>query len=287
VRATPYHAGLRAADREEAQARFMDDDLDAVVATTAFGMGVDKPNVRFVFHHAVPESVDALYQELGRAGRDGEAAHAVVFYRPEDVGLRRFFAGAGNVELDEVARVAEAVAGRADAVPARELADEVGLSATKLMTALARLEDAGVVEVAPTGDVRAVEGATVDDDVLAEAVEAQERRRSFDRSRVDMVRGYAELRDCRRRYLLEYFGETFGGPCGNCDACDAGLAADAAVGPFALGARVRHRAWGEGAVQRYEDDKLVVLFDDAGYRTLAVDLVIDNDLLTAVEDGHE
>ena len=94
-------------------------------------MGIDKPNVRFVFHADISESVDAYYQEIGRAGRDGEPAEAVLFYRPEDVGLRRFFAGRGQLEVDEVAEVAAEVlaaprAGRPDraARSGRRLADE-------------------------------------------------------------------------------------------------------------------------------------------------------------------
>ena len=76
----------------------MEDELDVIVATTAFGMGVDKLNVRFVLHNEPSESLDSYYQEIGRAGRDGEPAEAVRFYRTEDLGLRKFFAGGGDDE---------------------------------------------------------------------------------------------------------------------------------------------------------------------------------------------
>src|SRR5829696_7229426 len=99
---------MRAAERDEVQERFMGDELDVVVATTAFGMGIDKADVRWVYHAQVAESLDAYYQEAGRAGRDGEPAEIVLFYRSEDVGLRRFFAG-GHLEVDELAQVLDAV----------------------------------------------------------------------------------------------------------------------------------------------------------------------------------
>jgi ATP-dependent DNA helicase RecQ len=276
--ARTYHAGLGRDEREEAQQGFMDDALDVIVATTAFGMGIDKPNVRFVFHHAVADSVDAYYQEIGRAGRDGEPADVRLFYRPEDLGLRRFFAGSGNVEADEVASVAEALLAHDGPVDPRTLRDETGLSQTKLGTALTRLAEVGAIELLPSGEVSA-EGAIGNAEIQA-AVGEQEHRREFDRSRVEMMRGYAEERYCRRGFLLNYFGEPFDPPCGNCDNCAAGNAEEETrATPFEVGSRVRHAEWGVGGVQRLDGDKLVVLFDDIGYKTLSVDLVVEHDLL--------
>ena len=118
------------------------------------------------------------------------------------------------------------------------------------------------------------------EDAVDEAVEAQERRREFDRSRVDMMRGYAESTACRRGFVLNYFGEAFEPPCGNCDVCDAGVEpGERAAEPFPLETRVAHGEWGAGTVVRYEDDKVVVLFDEAGYKTLSVELVLERDLL--------
>ena len=116
----------------------------------------------------------------------------------------------------------------------------------------------------------------------AEREAAQERAEEWDRSRVDMVRGYAETTGCRRAFVLSYFGEPFEAPCGNCDNCLAGRSEPAPSDvPFAVGARVAHGEWGEGVVQRYDEDAVVILFDEAGYRTLALDVVVERSLLRA------
>ena len=277
VTAASYHAGMKGAERDSVQERFMEEALDVVVATTAFGMGIDKADVRWVFHSEVAESVDAYYQEIGRAGRDGAPAEAVLFYRSEDVGLRRFFAGTGHVEVDEIAQVLDAVRHAGGAVAPGAL--EIELSETKLATAVSRLEEAGAVHVLPSGEVEPVSDKA-DADAVRAAAETEEKRRSFDRSRVDMMRGYAETDGCRRAFVLSYFGEPFAPPCGNCDNCESGRA-DAAPEdvPFAVGTRVAHERWGEGVVQRYDDDAVVVLFDEVGYKTLALELVRERGLL--------
>src|SRR3954453_12818005 len=148
VSAVAYHAGLSRRARTAAQDAFMADEVDVVVAPTAFGMGVDKPNVRFVFHAEPADSVDSYYQELGRGGRDRQDARAVLFYRSEDLGLRRFFAGGGHVDEDQLRMVAETVV-------AGEPLEETNLSQTKLLTAVTRLEDVGGLEVDETGAVAA------------------------------------------------------------------------------------------------------------------------------------
>src|SRR5689334_10156861 len=283
VEACAYHAGLRKAERETAQERFMESDLDVIVATTAFGMGVDKADVRFVFHAEVPESVDAYYQEVGRAGRDGEPARAVLFYRPEDLGLRRFFAGSGHVGVDELTDVAEVVGASPDPIEPAVLQERTDLSQSKLATAVSRLEDAGAVEVLPTGHVAARPDAPPLDEAVREALDEEDDRRELERSRLEMIRAFAETDGCRREFVLSYFGEPFDGvPCGRCDNCRAGKVKppDASDDPFALGTRVAHPEWGEGVVQRYEEDRaVVVLFDDVGYKTLALGVVLERNLL--------
>ena len=101
VKATRYHAGLTAAERERNQRAFIADDEPVMVATNAFGMGIDKSNVRYVIHHNMPASIEAYYQEAGRAGRDGEPAECLLFWNDGDIGTCRFFieSESGNEEL--------------------------------------------------------------------------------------------------------------------------------------------------------------------------------------------
>ena len=278
VTAASYHAGMRAGERDDVQERFMDGDLEIVVATTAFGMGIDKADVRWVFHSEVSESIDAYYQEIGRSGRDGEPARAVLFYRSEDLGLRRFFAGTGHVEVDEIARVLESI--RHGTIEPAALQEELDLPETKLGTALARLEEAGAIAVGPSGALEALEAAEDSAAAVRAAAETEVKRRTFDRSRVDMMRGYAETDDCRRAFILSYFGEPFTPPCGRCDNCDSGRSEVPPKDvPFPVGTRVRHGSWGAGVIQRYDDDAIVVLFDEVGYKTLALAVVRDRGLL--------
>jgi len=267
-----YHGGLSRADRARAQEDF--ERGGTIVATSAFGMGIDRGDVRFVVHAAVPGALDEYYQEIGRSGRDGKPAVAICCYRSEDLGLRRYFASSlpDHDDLVAVARAVDQPLGR------RELATRTGLSPGHLAGLLNLLEAAGAVrlrrQVEPAGDSDPQEAAS-----RAEQIAGQ--HRSVERSRVEMMRRYAEMTDCRRRFLLRYFGEPVSGACGACDNCDAGRSQPLVpTGLVSPGERVTHHEWGAGLVLDAEADRLTVLFDDYGYRELATPIVSDRHLLT-------
>jgi ATP-dependent DNA helicase RecQ len=288
LRAESYHAGRSAADRERVLELFMDDRLDVVVATTAFGMGIDKPNVRFVIHADIPESLDAYYQELGRSGRDGEPASAVLHYRAEDLGLRKFF-GTHRPDPEALLAVLKALRTADGPVFASSLAELTGLKPRRMTGLLNQLQEAGAVSSGKRG-VRLTSTAKPAA-LVQRAVELAEARQRVDESRLQMMRGYAETDGCRRQFLLGYFGEDLPEPCGNCDSCtegatqpqagnnDGGAARDVADLPFPVQSSVTHKKWGAGLVMRYEDDVITVLFEREGYKTLSREAVMKRKLL--------
>jgi ATP-dependent DNA helicase RecQ len=286
LRALAYHAGLKKSDREEVQRAFMDGDLDVVVATTAFGMGIDRPETRFVVHAEPADSIDSYYQEIGRAGRDGEPATAVLVYRQEDLGLRRFFAAGAPAEeeLQQVAGlVAAGTAAGMDGVDVKELREETGRAATPLVRDLNLLEQAGAVVLDDDGTASPAPDAPGPGEAATAARELAEHHVRVDESRIEMMRGYAETTGCRRQFLLGYFGEQLEQPCGNCDNCSAGTATEQQIDdddhPFPVDTAVEHTEWGSGVVMRHEDDRIVVLFETVGYKTLALAAVTERDLL--------
>ncbi|MGH3377359.1 MAG: RecQ family ATP-dependent DNA helicase, partial [Actinoallomurus sp.] len=285
LRAEAYHAGMKASERERVHALFASDGVDVVVATSAFGMGIDKPNVRYVLHSAPPESPDSYYQEIGRAGRDGAPAAAVLYYRSEDLGLRRFFAG-GRPDEPLLRRVATLLHEHGGTVEARAVRDTLDIGASKLTGLVNLLQHADAVELDGRGALHYAEKGPEPEQAVADALAFDESRRRVDDSRIDMMRGYAETTGCRRRYLLEYFGEPYPGGCGNCGNCvaeasDAAKTARAgtktkartrtgrakkAGTPFPVHSEVVHVSWGPGTVMSEETDRITVLFESTGYK---------------------
>ncbi|WP_203231217.1 RecQ family ATP-dependent DNA helicase [Nocardioides caldifontis] len=274
-RAAVYHAGLSQKARRKAHEAFLDGDLDVIVATSAFGMGIDKPDIRWVVHAQVPESPDTYYQEVGRAGRDGEPATATLVYRSEDLSLGKFFSG-GIPDIDVVAAVAKAAAGcERDRDRVAHVRDRTGLGPRKVGRILNLLD-----EVADTGGPVGTGKKVVD-----AVVERAEAYRKLQHSRVEMMRTYAETDRCRADFLVGYFGEEATALCGVCDNCRAGHA-DAPVtdhAVFPLQSHVHHEEFGPGIVTDLEEDRLTVLFEDVGYRTLSLRLVEEQRLLAPAQ----
>jgi ATP-dependent DNA helicase RecQ len=264
---TLYHAGLSGRARHDAMTAFLGGSARVIAATVAFGMGIDKPDVRWVLHADPPPSIDAYYQEMGRAGRDGEPSHAQLLYRYEDFETARHLIARG-VSGEAVARVAAALAAGQQVEP----------GARQQTAALVRLADLGAAEWRADGEVRWAGAMSVAAALAASEAETQ-REDEVERTRLTMMRRYAEHTSCRRSFLLSYFGQDFPGPCGNCDNDLSHAEAPRAEAPFAVGARVVSERWGRGTVQRYDGSQVTVLFDEHGYRELFVPVVLQRGLL--------
>ena len=273
LRAAAYHGAMAQKKRDEVHSAWSAGELDVVVATSAFGMGVDKSDVRLVVHADVTESLDSYAQEIGRAARDGQPARAILHYRAEDFSLRSFFAG-GHTKRADIAGVWDALRRAKKPLRAKAIADESGRSTRAIGRVLNQLIACGLAASGPEG-VSVVEKVAAGDAVSAvrERDEAEERIRA---SRIEIMRGYAETTQCRRRALLEYFGVETPAQCGACDRCDAGASApvdapahDAQNDGIRIDSTVEHGEFGTGTVMGIEDDRLTVFFPEHGYKVLA------------------
>lgn len=231
--ATAYHAGMPARDRERMQNEFMLGRVPVIVATCAFGMGIDKPDVRLVAHYTMSGSLEAYYQEAGRASRDGARGRCVLLYAPGDRQVHEFMIDQAHPSRDLVEQVVrhlatepslrvadiEAVTARAAAIAPRQAA-----------SVLAILRRQGVLRDAGDGTL-ALDGVIDWDDAL--------QRRRHEAARLDAMDGYALTRECRRGFVLRYFGDPDAmSHCGDCDNCAPRAA------PGAGAARVLRRILG-------------------------------------------
>ncbi len=193
-----YHAGLDPATRAEVQDAFLSGDLPLVVATNAFGMGIDRPDVRFVLHVNMPGSLEAYYQEAGRAGRDGLPARATLLYATRDAMLQEHFIETSSPTEDQLRRVhgllRDDIVGAQHAAPlsAEEITRRSGLKETVVRVAIEQL-------AAVKGDMNG--------EAMRQLMEMAERRKDHKRALLRTMTQYAQTEDCRRRSMLDYFGD--------------------------------------------------------------------------------
>ena len=286
-----YHGRLTARERKENQDAFMEDSLRVMVATNAFGLGIDKPDIRFVVHYQVPASLEAYYQESGRAGRDGENAQCTLLYDLKDKRVQQFFLAGRYPSADEIRAVHEALVSlhaEREPVPVAQLrAVASDVPENKARVALKLLKDAEIVVQRSDMRYRLVESNSAPS-LFTRLAQDYEHKSEHDRQMLERMIFYAQTGFCRWRVLLEYFDEKLDDErCGACDNCLEPPAQRLAavdtrrnVTPLRvararprkrrlieIGDAVCVRRFGEGQVVRATDEHIDVVFPDGETRT--------------------
>ncbi|MGE3178594.1 MAG: ATP-dependent DNA helicase RecQ [Vicinamibacterales bacterium] len=220
--AVRYHGRLPSRERREAQDAFMSGAAQVVVATNAFGLGIDKPDVRLVAHYDLTPSLEAYYQEAGRAGRDGEAASCALLFQRSDRSIQAFLMAGRYPPGEHFARVwhaLESLDSRSGRVSFGDVQHAVpDMTRNALRVVLAALKASGLITDRRTRGLRAAPHATAA--AVGEIQSSYERRADRDRELLDQMIVYGQTARCRWKVILDYFGEAQEWErCGSCDSC--------------------------------------------------------------------
>lgn len=221
IDAAHYHGKLRAKERELIQDDFMSGKCRIIVATKAFGLGIDKPDVRLVTHYQFPDSLESYYQEAGRAGRDDEPARATLLYRVEDRRIQSFFLGGKYPKREQSRLVFEALSRQesSDGVTTAQLSEMTALARRKVQVIVSQLIGAEIVSRSGRRIRKLRDFASTEE--FDQFLGAYEKRGLDDRARLDTMIRYSQTARCRVRFMKEYFGEEVDRDCGHCDNCRA------------------------------------------------------------------
>ncbi|HXX46648.1 MAG TPA: ATP-dependent DNA helicase RecQ, partial [Myxococcota bacterium] len=221
-----YHGRLTKAERDHAHKRFMSSGKRIVmIATSAFGLGVDKPDIRYVLHYQVPGSLEAYVQEAGRAGRDGLPARCILLWDPRDIDVQRHFLSEGPATRSQIKKVVEGLSawskdGRAVDASVLAMATEVGVTRTKAI--LEGLRDADLV--AETDGQFSLSREIDVNEAVKLLSRRNEERKTTDRRRLESIIHYANnTEECRMMHIRRYFEDGEPTPCGHCDVCEPKL----------------------------------------------------------------
>jgi ATP-dependent DNA helicase RecQ len=281
-----YHGRLGPAARSEAQEAFMAGRTRVMVATNAFGLGIDKPDIRFVLHYQMPAGLDAYYQETGRVGRDGMAARCTLLFLHSDRAVQQFFLAGRYPSKDDLSAIYAALARQRDDDQAWTidlLQAALDRPKTKIAVALQLLRHQKVARRLRDGRL-SLTRAGLDENALDKLLAGYRAKRDGDRAMLERMVAYGQTGRCRWRVLLENFAEepSFES-CQHCDNCAriAALMAESAArladpvaetppqaGPdvFEAGALVRVPRYGEGVVERADGEGVTVVFAEGSRR---------------------
>ena len=225
IPATRYHGKMRAPDRDAQQKKFMKRRRRMVmVATSAFGLGVDKPNIRYILHYQAPGSLEEYVQEAGRAGRDGYPARCILLLEEADLKTREHLTSRSRstrAQLEKVAKALRAWSGEKRSVAPKELALSAQVPASNTASILASLEGVGALEESEPGRFTVVVASDELDARVHDLARRLETQRTQDARRLEAVREYVRSPECRSVFLRRWFGELDPPECGLCDRCRA------------------------------------------------------------------